>query len=243
MAPSARGFGRLLQPTSACCGSFTPADAPHAGTGIHFSAPRMDARTAVSVLYSAARKSTLDCWSIVRHLGCGASAFLAWNCAALDIRVQITPATTCWKLIVRLSHYAGLFSRHSLGGFLAQVTRESLEIALDQPFILSARMRGLSLGQVLRRHALRHALLPGIALSAWALGALLGETAVIEAIFSRKGLGRTLVYAVSAQDMPLTTGIVLFFTVAYIFASLGIEFIHELVDPRLATSRGQGVSS
>ncbi|OAJ66210.1 ABC transporter permease [Gluconobacter cerinus] len=130
-----------------------------------------------------------------------------------------------------------------LGGFLAQVTRESLEIALDEPFILSARMRGLCLGQVLRRHALRHALLPGIALSAWALGALLGETAVIEAIFSRKGLGRTLVYAVSAQDMPLTTGIVLFVTVAYIFASLGIEFIHELVDPRLAKSRGQGVSS
>lgn len=129
-----------------------------------------------------------------------------------------------------------------LGGFLAQVTRESLEIALDQPFILSARMRGLSMGQVLRRHALRHALLPGIALSAWALGALLGETAVVEAIFSRKGLGRTLVYAVSAQDMPLTTGIVLFVTIAYIFASLIIEIIHEMVDPRLAAFRVRSAS-
>lgn len=98
------------------------------------------------------------------------------------------------------------------------------------------------MGQVLRRHALRHALLPGIALSAWALGALLGETAVIEAVFSRKGLGRTLVYAVSAQDMPLTTGIILFVTVAYILASLMIELIHELVDPRLATSRERRAS-
>ena len=124
-----------------------------------------------------------------------------------------------------------------LGGFLAQVTRESLEIALDQPFIFSARARGLSAGAALRRHALRHALLPGLGLSAWALGALLGNAAIIETIFSRKGLGRELVYAVSAQDMPLTIGIVLFITLSYVLASLVLEMLYELVDPRLAAAR------
>ena len=124
-----------------------------------------------------------------------------------------------------------------LGGFLAQVTRESLEIALDQPFILSARARGLSAGAALRGHALRHALLPGLGLSAWALGALLGNAAIIETIFSRKGLGRELVYAVSAQDMPLTIGIVLFITLSYVLASVVLEMLYELVDPRLAAAR------
>lgn len=124
-----------------------------------------------------------------------------------------------------------------LGGFLAQMTRESLEIALDQPFILTARTRGLSAGSALRRHALRHALLPGLGLSAWAIGALLGNAAIIETIFSRKGLGRELVYAVSAQDMPLTVGIVLFITLSYVVASLILELLYEIVDPRLAATR------
>jgi len=124
-----------------------------------------------------------------------------------------------------------------LGGFLAQVTRESLEVALDQPFMLSARMRGLGAGAAMRRHALRHAILPGLNLSAWALGALLGNAAVVETIFSRKGLGRELVYAISGQDMPLTVGIVLFVTLAYVIGSILLEMLYELVDPRLAAAR------
>ena len=124
-----------------------------------------------------------------------------------------------------------------LGGFLAQVTREALEIALDQPFVLSARMRGLDERSVRIRHALRHALLPGISLSTWAVGALIGNAVVIEAIFSRQGLGRQLFLAVSNQDMPLTIGIVLFITVAYVICSLITDALYRVVDPRLREFR------
>lgn len=124
-----------------------------------------------------------------------------------------------------------------LGGFLAQITRESLEIALDQPFVLSARMRGLSDRSVRMRHALRHALLPGISLSTWATGALIGNAVVIETIFSRQGLGRQLFLAVSMHDMPLTIGIVLFITVAYVICSLITDALYRVVDPRLRESR------
>jgi peptide/nickel transport system permease protein len=123
-----------------------------------------------------------------------------------------------------------------LGGFLAQVTREALELALDQPFIVSARTRGLGEAAVRLRHALRHALLPGISLSAWATGALIGNAVVVETIFSRKGLGRELFLAVSMQDMPLTIGIVLAVTLAYIFANLLVDILYGLVDPRLKVS-------
>jgi peptide/nickel transport system permease protein len=121
-----------------------------------------------------------------------------------------------------------------LGGFIAKVTRESLELALEQPFILSARTRGLGDFQVRIAHALRHAVLPGLSLSAWAIGALLGNAVVTETIFSRQGIGRQLFLAVCAQDMPLTVGITLFVTIAYVAVSIVIDIIIALIDPRLA---------
>jgi peptide/nickel transport system permease protein len=120
-----------------------------------------------------------------------------------------------------------------LGGFIAKVTRESFELALDQPFILSARTRGLGDAQVRVGHALRHAVLPGLSLSVWAIGALLGNAVVVETIFSRQGIGRQLFQAVSVQDMPLTIGITLFVTVAYVAASAIIDTVTVLVDPRI----------
>lgn len=120
-----------------------------------------------------------------------------------------------------------------LAGFLGQVTRESLELALDQPFVLSARTRGLGDWSVRWRHALRHAMLPGISLSAWAVGSLIGNAVLVEVIFSRPGLGRVLYQAVSVQDMPLTIGVTLVVTVVYIVASLIVDILYVLVDPRL----------
>lgn len=124
-----------------------------------------------------------------------------------------------------------------LAGFLAQVTRESLELALDQPFILSARTRGLTDGAVRVKHALRHAMLPGISLSAWAVGSLIGNAVLVEVIFSRQGIGRVLYQAVTKQDMPLTIGITLLVTLVYILASTAADILFVLVDPRLKASR------
>lgn len=120
-----------------------------------------------------------------------------------------------------------------LAGFLAQVTRESLELVLDQPFIRSARTRGLSDLSVRLRHALRHAVLPGISLSAWAVGSLIGNAVLIEVIFSRQGLGRILYQAVTRQDIPLTIGVTLVVTVVYILASTIADILFVLVDPRI----------
>jgi peptide/nickel transport system permease protein len=120
-----------------------------------------------------------------------------------------------------------------LAGFLGQVTRESLELSLDQPFILSARTRGLGDWSVRWRHALRHAVLPGISLSAWAVGSLIGNAVLIEVIFSRQGLGRVLYQAVTVQDMPLTIGVTLVVTLVYIVASLIVDILYVIVDPRL----------
>lgn len=119
-----------------------------------------------------------------------------------------------------------------LAGFIAQVTRESLELALEQPFILSARTRGLSDLQVRFKHALRHALLPGISLSGWAIGALISGSVVIEVIFSRQGLGRQLYQAVQTQDLPLTIGISLVVAAGYVLANILVDLLYLWADPR-----------
>ncbi|MDF0729488.1 ABC transporter permease [Pseudomonas entomophila] len=119
-----------------------------------------------------------------------------------------------------------------LAGFIAQVTRESLELTLDQPFILSARSRGLSDLAVRFRHALRHALLPGVALSGWAIGALISGAVVCEVIFSRKGVGRQLYQAVQLQDLPLVIGITLVVATAYVLANVLVDLLYQWIDPR-----------
>ncbi|WP_227515695.1 ABC transporter permease [Acinetobacter qingfengensis] len=120
-----------------------------------------------------------------------------------------------------------------LAGFVGQITRQSLEITLEQPFILTARLRGLSDWSVRWRHALRHSLLPGISLSGWAIGALISGSVVIEVIFSRKGLGRQLFQAVQSQDMPLVVGITLVIALTYVLVNILADVVYHVVDPRL----------
>lgn len=120
-----------------------------------------------------------------------------------------------------------------LAGFMAQVMREAFELAAEQPFVLSARLRGVGDMKVRLRHVLRHALLPVVSLSAWAVGALMGNAVLIELIFSRQGIGRQLYQAVMKQDMPLTVGITLLITLVYIVASLLVDFLYTLIDPRI----------
>jgi peptide/nickel transport system permease protein len=120
-----------------------------------------------------------------------------------------------------------------LAGFMAQATRTEFERALDQPFVVSARMRGLSDLQVRLRHVLRHAVLPAISLSGWALGATISGAVVVESVFTRPGLGTVLVTAVGGQDLPLVTGVVVLVAAVHVLATWLADLAHVVVDPRV----------
>ncbi|XPP25727.1 MAG: ABC transporter permease [Leucobacter sp.] len=119
-----------------------------------------------------------------------------------------------------------------IAGFLAQVCRAGVDDARHAPFIESARARGETELGVRLRHVLRHGVVPGLNLTAWALGSLLGGAAVIEVIFARPGLGRTLVNAVIARDIPVVLGAVLFAALAYVLVALITDLVVARVDPR-----------
>ncbi|SFN53877.1 ABC transporter permease [Mycetocola miduiensis] len=126
-----------------------------------------------------------------------------------------------------------------LAGFLAQVMRETLLDTLDAPFIVSARARGESERGIRLRHALRHASLPAISLSGWALGYLISGAVVVETIFARPGLGRTLLQAVTLRDVPIVTGVVLLVALVYIIMTVVTDAASRLADPRLRNAEAQ----
>jgi peptide/nickel transport system permease protein len=123
-----------------------------------------------------------------------------------------------------------------LAGFIGQVTRDEFERGLRQPFALSARARGVSETEVRWRHVLRHAVLPGITLSGWAVGATISGAVIVEVIFARPGLGRVLVDAVSAQDLPVVVGITILLAAIYVVVNLLVDLLYVLVDPRMRSS-------
>jgi peptide/nickel transport system permease protein len=123
-----------------------------------------------------------------------------------------------------------------LAGFLGQVMRESLLTALESPFVVSARARGESERGVRWIHVLRHAALPAVSLSGWAFGSLISGAVVVETIFARPGLGRTLLNAVTVRDVPVVIGVVLIVALAYILMTLATDLASRIIDPRLRSA-------
>ncbi|MBU8832673.1 ABC transporter permease [Mycolicibacterium goodii] len=124
-----------------------------------------------------------------------------------------------------------------LAGYLGQVTRDEFSSAMEQPFSVTARARGMSDWGVRWRHALRHAILPGLTLSGWALGSLFSTAVIVESVFVRPGLGRVLVDAVTSKDMPVVIGVTLFVAAVYVLANLLVDLGFVRVDPRLRRTR------
>ncbi|MGW0039271.1 ABC transporter permease [Gordonia sp. NPDC003376] len=120
-----------------------------------------------------------------------------------------------------------------LAGFLGQIARDEFARALEQPFVLTARSRGLDDLSVRARHVLRHSVIPAVTVSGWAMGALLSGAVIAETVFARAGIGQTLVTAASSRDVPLVSGIVIFVAFIYTIANLLVDALYTKIDPRI----------
>jgi peptide/nickel transport system permease protein len=120
-----------------------------------------------------------------------------------------------------------------LAGFIGQVTRDEFEKVLDQPFVTSARARGMGDMAVRVKHVLRHSVLPAITLSGWALGALISGAVIVETVFARPGIGNMIVTAATNRDVPLVSGVVMLVAFIYVVANVLVDIAYAIVDPRL----------
>ncbi len=120
------------------------------------------------------------------------------------------------------------------GAVLAQVLTSSFERTLREPYITTAKAKGLTRGAIQFRHALRNAALPtltllGLLIATAATGAVIAET-----VFSISGVGRLAQQAVLSQDVPVVQAIVLVAAVVFVGVNLLVDLLYPLLDPRIA---------
>ncbi len=117
-------------------------------------------------------------------------------------------------------------------GSIAQVTARSIREAAMQPFVQTARAKGLPEAEV-AYHILRVGLLPVVAVIALQLGFLLGGTVITETIFVRRGLGRLLLTAINTRDFPVIQGVVTLTALTYSLVNALADLLYAQVDPRV----------
>ena len=122
-----------------------------------------------------------------------------------------------------------------LGGLagISRYMRSSMIEALNQPYISTARAKGLSKRQVVYKHALRNAILPIVTIMGLSLPGLLGGSVIFESIFALPGIGRLFYEAVMMRDYPLIMAEVVLGAVLVMLGNLIADISYAYVDPRI----------
>jgi peptide/nickel transport system permease protein len=120
-----------------------------------------------------------------------------------------------------------------LFGYIARVTRAGMIEALDSDYARTAYLKGLPSSVVVRKHVLRNALLPTIAVVAVQCGYLVGGLVAVEFLFNYQGLGLLTLEAARQKDLPLLTAGVLVIGIVYLVVMLIADILYALLNPRI----------
>ncbi len=118
-------------------------------------------------------------------------------------------------------------------GNLTRITRSSMLDVIRQDYLRTARAKGVSEKQVIRKHALKNALIPIITVLGSTLGNAFGGAVAIETVFAWPGIGRLTVAAINSRDMTLATGCIIMFTFMLNMTLLIVDIAYAYVDPRV----------
>jgi ABC-type dipeptide/oligopeptide/nickel transport system permease component len=120
-----------------------------------------------------------------------------------------------------------------LFGEYTLIVRSAMLETLGEDYVLTARAKGLKPWPVLRRHALRNAMLPITTLVALSLGYIVAGAILIETVFSWPGIGRSVYDAVLQRDYPMLQGAFLVLTISVVFFNLLADLLYFRLDPRI----------
>jgi peptide/nickel transport system permease protein len=114
-----------------------------------------------------------------------------------------------------------------------QLMRNSLLEVLNQDYIRTARAKGLSEFQIIRKHAVKNALNPVVtAISGW-FASMLAGAVFVEYIFGWNGLGKEIVNALNTLDLPVIMGAVLIIALIFIIINIFVDIIYAWLDPKV----------
>jgi len=148
--------------------------------------------------------------------------FDSWIAQALDVAEHLVLPAIAMTLVLLGSYFV--------------IMRSSMVDVLTEDFITVKRATGLPWNQVVRKHAVRNALLPLVTLSAIQFGFVMGGVITIETIFSWPGLGLLEFEAINSKDFPMLQGAFLVFSVSVIVLNLIADCLYFVLDPRVQTA-------
>ena len=118
-------------------------------------------------------------------------------------------------------------------GYIARMTRAGTIDVLQSDYTRTAAMKGLTTGQTMRRHVLRNALIPTVAVIAVQVGYLFGGIIAVEKIFNYNGMGQTMLFAAQRKDIPMLTAGVIVIGIVYMLATLTADLLTAWMNPRI----------
>ena len=156
-------------------------------------------------------------WELFPAVGAGSFSDLAYYPAHL-----VLPATALALIWI---------------GYIARLVRTSMLEVVGANYVRTAKAFGLPSSTIFYKYALKNAVIPVVAVLTVALGELMGSAVFIEIIFSRPGVGRLLVEAITERNFPMVRGAVLLIAVIYILVNLVADILYRFLDPRMRVER------
>jgi len=117
------------------------------------------------------------------------------------------------------------------GNFL--LTRNSMMMVIKEPFVATARAKGLPPRRIRYAHAARNALLPLVTRFGLRVAFMITGALVVEKIYSYPGLGTLLINSIQARDLPVIQAVVLISSLIVLSIILCLEFVYRIIDPRI----------
>ena len=140
------------------------------------------------------------------------------------------PGAWAYDLLLPWTTLALLFSAQ-----YARLTRAGMLETMGEDYIRTARAKGLKERRVVVKHGLRGALTPILTIFGLDFGLLIGGAILTERVFSLNGLGAYAVQGIFANDLPKIMGVTLLAAFFVVIASLVVDLLYAVVDPRVRT--------
>ena len=118
-------------------------------------------------------------------------------------------------------------------GSMIRMTRSTMLEVIRQDYVRTARAKGQTEGQIVRKHELRNAMIPIITVAGIQFGRQLGGAVIIESVFAIPGLGTYILSGVNNRDLPVVLGSVIMLSFAFSVVNLIVDIIYTFVDPRV----------
>ncbi len=151
----------------------------------------------------------------------------------LAVKIHILPAQGygdgAWNHLIMPAFTLGV----GYMALLARTTRAAVVEVLNQDYIRTARAKGLSEMRVNWKHVFRNTMILVLTTAGLQFGALIGQTVIVEKLFSWPGIGSLLVDSIFQRDIPVTQGCILIIITVFLVVNLVVDLVYAFIDPRI----------